>query len=91
MTEQDYALALKQTFPNETGEWRLFNLAQDVTEDRQADLSEQYPDVLNKMVSSYESFAKEVGIIPPQFDLESQESCEEPFGNETQIFAPITD
>jgi arylsulfatase A-like enzyme len=83
--------ALKQTFPNGTGEWRLFNLAQDVSEDIRSDLSQQYPDVLNKMVSSYESFAKEVGIIPPQFDLESQESYEEPFGNETQIFAPITD
>lgn len=66
-------------------------MAQDVTEDIEADLSEQYPDVLNKMVSSYESFAKEVGIKPPQFDQESQESYEEPFGNEMQIFAPITD
>ena len=75
--------ALKQTFPNGTGEWRLFNLAQDVTEDIRSDLSQQYPDVLNKMVSSYESYAREVGIIPPQFDPESQESYEEPFGNET--------
>jgi hypothetical protein len=83
--------ALKQTFPNGTGEWRLFNLAQDVSEDTRSDLSQEYPDVLNKMVSSYESFAKEVGIIPPQFDQQSQESYEEPFGNETQIFAPITD
>lgn len=83
--------ALKQVFPEGIGEWRLFNLAQDITEDLRSDLSKQYPDVLKKMVSSYESYANEIGIIPPQFDLESQESYEEPFGNETEITAPITD
>ena len=38
--------ALKQTFPNGTGEWRLFNLAQDVTEDIRSDLSQQFEYIL---------------------------------------------
>jgi len=79
--------ALYQVFPAGAGQWRLFNLTKDIGET--TDLAQKHPDILNKMVSSYDTFAKEVGIVPPEYPSTDQDDIKKMFGNETQIIAPI--
>ncbi len=79
--------ALYQVFPVGAGQWRLFNLTEDIGET--TDLAEEHPDILNKMVSSYDAFAKEVGIIPPEYPPTYQDDIKKMFDNETQFIAPI--
>jgi len=45
-----------------TGEWQLFNVAEDPSET--TDLWEQYPDLATSMLASYEAYAEEVGVLP---------------------------
>ena len=54
-----------QIFPAGDGQWKLFNLAQDIRE--ATDLSKEHPDILEKMVSAYDKWAQEVGIIVPEY------------------------
>lgn len=42
-------------------QWRLYRPLEDPTESN--DLAEQFPDVLNDMIASYEDYASEVGLI----------------------------
>jgi len=48
------------------GSWQLYNLAVDPTE--QNDLSDQYPDILQRMISLWDSYAKENGVIIPKYN-----------------------
>jgi arylsulfatase len=57
--------AVKNAPPLGTDNWQLFNLSNDVGENH--DLSKEQPDVLKKLVSAYEEYAKDVGIVVPQF------------------------
>lgn len=50
--------------PLGTGEWELFNIAQDVGE--QEDLSAEYPELRAELISSWEKYAEEVGVILPE-------------------------
>jgi hypothetical protein len=47
------------------GQWKLFNLKQDIRET--SDLSKDHPEILQKMVSSYDKWAQDMGIIEPIF------------------------
>ena len=44
-------------------EWRLYNLAEDVRELN--DLSSEYPELLEELISDYETYAGRVGVIDP--------------------------
>jgi len=45
-------------------EWRLYNLAEDVRE--LDDLSSEYPELLEELISDYDDYAEKVGVIPPE-------------------------
>ena len=50
--------------PYGTGEWRLYNLAEDPGEAN--DLSGNSPDELKALVSAWDRYADEVGVVPPE-------------------------
>jgi len=54
-----------QIFPAGEGQWKLFNIVQDMRE--ATDLSKEHPDILEKMVSAYDIWAQEVGILVPEY------------------------
>lgn len=47
-----------------TGQWELFNLANDLGEN--TDLSAEHPELLQKMIADYEQYAQEVGVVIPR-------------------------
>jgi arylsulfatase len=51
--------------PAGDGQWKLFNIVQDVRET--TDLSKEHPDILEKMISAYDKWAQNVGIIEPGY------------------------
>ncbi|MGE3858920.1 MAG: sulfatase-like hydrolase/transferase [Nitrososphaeraceae archaeon] len=54
------------TVPALPEEWKLFNIANDPGEN--TDLADKHPDILQKMKTAYEKYAKEVGVIIPRGD-----------------------
>jgi len=44
--------------------WKLFNVTNDPGENN--DVSDQHPDIVQKMVAAYEKYSKDVGVIPPR-------------------------
>jgi len=59
---------MEGTIPNISvggGQWKLVNLKQDIRET--SDLSKDHPEILQKMVSSYDKWAQDMGIIEPIF------------------------
>jgi arylsulfatase A-like enzyme len=46
------------------GEWKLFNLAEDIRELN--DLSSENPELFQEMISDYDDYADRVGVIPPE-------------------------
>jgi arylsulfatase len=57
--------AVKNAPPLGTDNWQLFNLTNDVGENH--DLARQHPEILQKLVSAYDEYSKEVGIVIPDF------------------------
>ena len=57
--------ARSNIMPAGDGQWKLFNITQDIVETK--DLSNEQPDILEKMVSAYDKYAQEVGIIEPEY------------------------
>jgi arylsulfatase len=55
--------ASKHVPPFGDGNWKLYNLADDIAE--QNDLSAEYPEMLDQMIKDYDEYAKRVGVIPP--------------------------
>ncbi|MBD2181608.1 arylsulfatase [Aerosakkonema funiforme] len=52
---------LRVNKPRGDNQWKLFNIAQDPRE--LVDLGKQYPDKLNKMISLYEQYEKDKGVV----------------------------
>ena len=52
---------------------RLFNIKQDIRE--ATDLSKEHPDILEKMVSSYDKYAHNVGIIEPKYSEQQKQGA----------------
>lgn len=50
--------------PLSDGKWHLFNITADIGENN--DLASQHPEILQKLISDYDKFAKDVGVIVPQ-------------------------
>ena len=61
---------------DKSGVWHLYNLATDLGEN--TDLADQHPDILKKLISAYDKFAQDVGVVIPTSG---------PFGT---LFPPIT-
>lgn len=74
-----------QIFPAGDGQWKLFNIAQDIRE--ATDVSKEHPDILEKMVTAYDKWAQEVGIIVPEYSEQQQKSSAEMIGksNQTEV------
>ena len=63
--------ARKNIFPIGDGQWKLFNIKQDIRE--ATDLSKVHPDILKKMISSYDKYAQNVGIIEPKYSEQQKQ------------------
>ena len=50
--------------PFGTGQWELFNLAQDVGE--QDDLSAEFPEVREELIAAWQAYADSVGVVLPE-------------------------
>jgi arylsulfatase A-like enzyme len=49
---------------DKSGVWHLYNLATDLGEN--TDVAEQNPDIMNKLISAYDKYAQDVGIVIPR-------------------------
>jgi arylsulfatase/uncharacterized sulfatase len=61
--------AVRNFQPVGDGQWHLFNLTADLGE--KTDLTNQYPEILEKLISHYEEFAKDVGVVVPTGSIEA--------------------
>jgi arylsulfatase A-like enzyme len=55
--------AEKNIPPYSDGKWHLYNYVSDIGENN--DVSVQHPEILKKLISDYDKFAKDVGVIVP--------------------------
>jgi arylsulfatase A-like enzyme len=62
-------------FPLGDGQWKLFNIKQDIRE--ATDLSKEHLDILEKMVSAYDKYAQNVGIIEPKYSEKQKQGVME--------------
>ena len=46
------------------GKWQLHNLVTDPTET--VNVADQHPDIIQKLISAYDSYAKDVGVVIPR-------------------------
>ena len=58
--------AVRHIPPAGTGEWELFDLSRDPMET--TNLADELPQMLRLLTNSYQQYAKEVNIIPPEKD-----------------------
>ena len=65
--------ARNNIFPIGDGQWKLFNIKQDIRE--ATDLSKEHPDILEKMVSSYKTYSQNVGIIEPKYSEQQKQGA----------------
>jgi arylsulfatase A-like enzyme len=63
--------ARNNIFPLGDGQWKLFNIKKDIKE--ATDLSKEHPEILEKMVSEYDKYAQNVGIIPPKYSEQQKQ------------------
>jgi len=68
--------------PAGDGQWKLFNIVQDIRE--ATDLSKEHPDILKKMVSAYDKWAQDVGIIEPEYSEEQLKGLDAMLGQSNQ-------
>lgn len=76
--------AIKHEPPMGDGKWQLHNIADDPTEI--VDLADQNPEIMQKLISAYDSYAKDVGVVIPrgQAYYEGLESASPPI-NQSQV------
>ncbi len=56
--------AMKHEAPIGDGKWQLHNLATDPTE--LINVADQHPDIMQRLISAYETYAKDVGVVIPR-------------------------
>jgi arylsulfatase A-like enzyme len=61
--------AVKNEPPTSDGKWHLFNITADIGEN--TDLASQHPEILAKLMTDYDKFAKDVGVIVPSGQAEA--------------------
>ena len=74
--------ARSNIMPAGDGQWKLFNIAQDIRE--ATDVSQEYPEIFKKMTSAYDKWAEEIGIIPPQYSQEQLQTMAAMIGQSNQ-------
>jgi arylsulfatase A-like enzyme len=76
--------AIKHEPPVGDGKWQLYNLVDNPSET--INVAEQHPDILQKLISAYDIYAKDVGVVIPreQAYYESQASATPPV-NQSQV------
>lgn len=76
--------AIRHEPPVGDGKWQLINITSDPTEIN--NVADQHPDIMQKMISAYNTYAKEVGIVIPrgQAFVESLASASPPI-NQSQV------
>jgi arylsulfatase A-like enzyme len=76
--------AIRHEPPVGDGKWQLINIVNDPTEIN--NVADQHPDIMQKLVSAYDTYAKEVGIVIPrgQTFVESLASTSPPI-NQSQV------
>jgi arylsulfatase len=76
--------AIKHEPPIGDGKWQLHNIVNDPTE--LVDLADQNPEIIQKMISAYDAYAKDVGVVIPrgQAYYEGLESASPPI-NQSQV------
>ena len=61
--------AVKNNPPVSDGKWHLYNITADIGENN--DLASQHPEILKKLMTDYDKFAKDVGVIVPSGNIEA--------------------
>ena len=61
--------AVRNFQPAGDGKWHLFDITKDVGEN--TDLASQHPEILKKLISDYDMFAKNVGVVVPTASIEA--------------------
>jgi arylsulfatase A-like enzyme len=61
--------AVKNEPPSSDGKWHLFNITADIGEN--TDLASQHPEILQKLLTDYDKYAKDVGVIVPSANIEA--------------------
>lgn len=61
--------AVKNEPPSSDGKWHLFNITADIGEN--TDLASQHPEILQKLLSDYDKYAKDVGVTVPSSNIEA--------------------
>jgi arylsulfatase/uncharacterized sulfatase len=61
--------AVRNFQPVGDGKWHLFNITNDIGEN--TDLASQHPEILKKLISDYDKFAKDVGVVVPTATIEA--------------------
>ena len=70
--------AVRNFQPVGDGQWHLFNLTSDIGEN--TDLAAKHPDILEKLISEYDKFAQEVGVVVPTGTIEAFQTVGEKSG-----------
>jgi arylsulfatase A-like enzyme len=70
--------AVRNFQPVGDGQWRLFNLTSDIGEN--TDLAAKHPDILEKLISEYDKFAQEVGVVVPSGSVDAFQTVGEKSG-----------
>jgi arylsulfatase len=60
------------------GQWHLFNLTSDIGEN--TDLAAKHPDILKKLISEYDKFVQEVGVVVPTGTVDAFQTVGEKSG-----------
>lgn len=61
--------AVKNEPPSSDGKWHLYNITADIGEN--TDLASQHPEILEKLLTDYNKYAKDVGVIVPTSNIEA--------------------
>ncbi len=61
--------AVRNFAPVGDGKWHLFNITADFGENN--DLESQHKEILNKLISNYDKFATDVGVLIPTGNVET--------------------
>lgn len=75
--------AIRHEPPVGDGKWQLHNLADDLTET--INVADQHPDIMKKMSSAYDAYAKDVGVIIPRGEAYTQTQSSTPPVNGSQV------
>jgi arylsulfatase len=70
--------AVRNFQPIGDGQWHLFNITSDIGEN--TDLASQHPEILKKLISDYDKFAQNVGVVVPSGSIEAFQTVGEKSG-----------